>query len=853
MKKSLKIGGIVIGIIIILMLIIPFLFKDKIAGIVKKEANKRINATLDFESAGLNLFSHFPDLTLSLDNLVIVNKAPFAGDTLLKIGSFKAAVNLWSYLKNSQINIENISLVDPAIHINILKDSSANYNIMADTVTQKKETTDNKEMNIALKKYSIENGNILYTDQTSGNRAVIQNLNHQGSGNFAQSIFTIETETTIDSLTFESKGIPLLNKASIKLDMDIEANMPEKKFTLKNNELHVNNLVLKFDGSISRQDTTSTDMDMTFSTVKTDFKDIVSLIPVSYAQKTEDLTASGKMMLNGHFKGVYSKKRLPEFNIKLTVENGAFKYVKYPAAMKDVNLDLQISNPGGLEDNTVIDMKKLHFSLAGEPFDAGLLLKNPRTNPFFNTWMKGRLNLKEIKNLMPLEGVTVLDGLVQADFRASGTVADAKSKKLGNIAASGNVLFNNIVYGTKKLPEVVKISQGLMTLTPRAFNIQNFNVTIGQSDIRVDGGLNNLPGFIINNGLLSGTMNVTSNYFNLNPLMGGKEKVKSAGTGDSTKVKAVEIPDNIDFSLNSNFYKLIYDNLTLENVKGLISIRNSTVFLNNLSSDMLGGNIVISGFYRAPKGNTPNINFNMAINNFNISKTYESFVSVKQFVPMAQYIKGSFGAKLNMSSRLTNSMQPVWNSFNSGGNLNLQRAEVSNFKAFEMVGNALKIDEIKHPVIANVNPAFQIKNGRFTISPFSYKVAGYDVTLAGSNGIDKTLDYVMGVKIPAGNLKSSANNALSQILKKDVSLVKSDNIEVNALIKGNINSPVVTTTAKDIAGTAAKEVTTQIKEEANKQIEQKKQEIKSAAQQKADSLKKKLQKDAENKLRNIFK
>ena len=50
MKKGLKITAIVIGVILILMLLLPFAFRGKIEGIVKTEGNKMLNARFDFSS-----------------------------------------------------------------------------------------------------------------------------------------------------------------------------------------------------------------------------------------------------------------------------------------------------------------------------------------------------------------------------------------------------------------------------------------------------------------------------------------------------------------------------------------------------------------------------------------------------------------------------------------------------------------------------------------------------------------------------------------------------------------------------------------------------------------------------------
>ena len=50
LKKGLKITGVTVAVILVFMLVLPFVFKDKVITIVKKEANEMLNAKLDFES-----------------------------------------------------------------------------------------------------------------------------------------------------------------------------------------------------------------------------------------------------------------------------------------------------------------------------------------------------------------------------------------------------------------------------------------------------------------------------------------------------------------------------------------------------------------------------------------------------------------------------------------------------------------------------------------------------------------------------------------------------------------------------------------------------------------------------------
>ncbi len=115
MKKTLKITGIVFAVFILLLLIIPFFFKSQITDLIKVEANKNLNATLNFSDVGLNLFSNFPNLSLSMDDLSIVNKAPFEGDTVFSSSNLSLSINLMSVISGDKIKINSFKMINPNI------------------------------------------------------------------------------------------------------------------------------------------------------------------------------------------------------------------------------------------------------------------------------------------------------------------------------------------------------------------------------------------------------------------------------------------------------------------------------------------------------------------------------------------------------------------------------------------------------------------------------------------------------------------------------------------------------------------------------------------------------------------
>jgi len=99
LKKGLKITGVTVAVILVFMLVLPFMFKDKVIIIVKKEANEMLNAKLDFESLDISLFSHFPSASIELNGLTLSGIDDFENDTLVSAESIDVAVNVMSLFR----------------------------------------------------------------------------------------------------------------------------------------------------------------------------------------------------------------------------------------------------------------------------------------------------------------------------------------------------------------------------------------------------------------------------------------------------------------------------------------------------------------------------------------------------------------------------------------------------------------------------------------------------------------------------------------------------------------------------------------------------------------------------------
>lgn len=249
MLKKILIG---LGSFIVLLLaaafILPIVYKGKIETMVKEEINKSINAKVDFTTYDLTIFKSFPNLSIELNGLSVVNQAPFAGDTLAGMKQLSLAIDIMSVIGGGQIDIKSVKLNEPRIHLIVLKNGKANWDIAKPDTTASEGSGEPSKFKVALRSYSISNGMISYEDASMDFNMLLNDFNHTGKGDFTQDLFVLSTQTNIAQTDLWFGGVKYLHRAKTALKVDLDMDMPNMKFTFKENEIALNELVLGVDG-----------------------------------------------------------------------------------------------------------------------------------------------------------------------------------------------------------------------------------------------------------------------------------------------------------------------------------------------------------------------------------------------------------------------------------------------------------------------------------------------------------------------------------------------------------------------------------------------------------------------------
>ena len=760
MKKVLKIAGITLGVLLILILVLPFAFQGKIEKLVKQEGNKMLNAQFDFSTLDISLIRNFPSASITLEDFWLKGAGEFQNDTLIQAGELTAAVNLFSLFGNSGYDISKIIIEDTKVKAIVLENGHPNWDVMkpsADTTDTEETPTESAPIRIKLQKLSIKDLSVSYDDRQGGMYAAINHLNATCSGDFGSERTTVDLSMETPSLTYRTGGIPFLNKARLEADMNVDADFANNKYTLKDNTISLNAIQVNIDGWAAMQKN-GIGMDMKLNTNEVGFKELLSLIPAIYAKDFQDLKTDGKASLTAFAKGILGQDQVPQFEVALDVKDGMFRYPSLPAGVENINIAANVKNAGGNIDATEITVSPFDFVLAGNPFSLKASVKTPVSDPDLQASAQGILDLGKIKEVYPLEDMT-LNGTIQADMNLAGKLSYIEKEQYGQMKAAGSIRLNNMKLNLQDMP-AIDIQRSTFSFSPRYLQLSETTINIGQNDLTVDSRFENYLGYALKGSTLKGNLNISSNHIHVNDFISSDTTtVQAPETHDSTTVSSSEagvirIPENIDFTMQANLKEVLFDKMKLETVNGVLTVKNGTVDMRNLSFNTMGGSITANGAYSAPKGVQPHLNAGFDMKGIGFAQAYEELGLVQQLAPIFSGLKGNFSGNLKINTPLDEKMSPVMQQVQGSGSLSTKDLSLSDVKFINQVADIVKKPSMKDIQVKDLNLDFEIADGRVTTQPFDLKLGDYTMNLSGSTGLDQTIDYTGKITLPSGGIGS---------------------------------------------------------------------------------------------------
>lgn len=790
MKKVLKIIGITFLIIIAILVVIPFAFQGQIKDLVKRFINENVNANVEFTDVSLSFIRSFPQAHVNVSDLEITNFEPFKDETFVtaKDISFTMDINeLFKAANEDPIVIKTIHIEDALLTLKTDKLGNNNYDIAKEN--KNKAPSDNStSFGFDIQDYQIKNSVLTYIDEAANILIHVTELNHEGHGTFSTETSELDTKSSANvSITLE--GTNYLSSNPIKLDAVIGLDLENSIYTFKDNKGFVNNLPLHFNGFIQLIEN-GQKIDISFENPETDFKNFLAVIPKIYSKNIENVETSGDFTIKGVVKGLSTTTTIPTLDISLISKNASFKYPDLPKQVSHISIDTRIKNETGNVDDTYINIKTLDFKIDQDIFKSSALLKNLTTNMNVNANIDGNLNLGNITKVYPITLDNTLTGILKGTLHTSFDMNAIETNAYNRIKNNGAISISDFVFSSEDMVKPVHITNANITFKPGEVLLKNFNAKTGESDLSATGSINNLLGFVLSDNTLKGNFNLNSNLFKVSDFMSEDTTTVSNDKKTATESPSLKIPKFLECTVNANAQNVIYDNLNLKNVTGVLIIKDQRAAIQNMTSSIFDGKLAVNGAITT-KDETPKFDLQLGAQNFDIAKSFKGMELFQNLAPIVKLFQGKLNSTLSLSGTLDNEFSPVMSSVSGDALTELLTTKVNTqdglLSKLESSLNFINFDKLD---LKDVKTKLSFANGKVAVKPFNFKYKDIPIEVSGAHGFDKTLNYNAVFNVPAKYLGSEVNRLIGKINDAEVNNIT---VPVTANISGIFTNPNVKT------------------------------------------------------------
>ena len=418
--KIFKVSGIIVGSLILLMFLLPYLFPNFVSTRIRHWARHSIRTELNFSKARLSFFRHFPALTLTLHDVKLQGSAPFDKESLIEADEISLGVDLRSVF--SEVTINKIFLTNAFINIQADTAGQANYNIYISEQSRPKDESDSSSASLKIEQILIEKSKLVYNDRSLPILINARNVNYEGNGDLSKAVFDLNTHMEIESMDLYYDRMAYFVSKKINADLVTKINTNSLALLFEKNELLINRLPVVFTGKFEFLKE-GYDMDFRLKAKNAALHDMLTALPpetLTWLDKT-DIKGTGDIdaALVGQYNATTHK--MPDFSLDMKVRDGGIANSGTPSPVKNLVLNCKTRVPGLNPDSLSLDIDSLYFNIDKDYFKASLQWKG-LTQPWISTHIDAAIDLEKWDKAIGLAPYD-LKGRFECQAQAEGRYA----------------------------------------------------------------------------------------------------------------------------------------------------------------------------------------------------------------------------------------------------------------------------------------------------------------------------------------------------------------------------------------------------------------------------------------------
>lgn len=340
-----------------------------------------------------------------------------------------------------------------------------------------------------------------------------------------------------------------------------------------------------------------------------------------------------------------------------------------------------------------------------------------------------------------------------AETRMAMNVAGIKMKaeKLNDSlwVPKGIVGFDRLRFRTPEFGLPIRMAKTAVTVDGPKIRLKNASVRIGRSDMTATGDMEGVYRAMTKGEKLTAHLSLTSNLIDCNQLINSlsfpQDTTEVLTDSVPSEMKLFVIPRNIDFELQTDLKKVVFEKMLFENVHGAVDIKNQAIHLEDLSMRALDADMKAVMVYKASSPRGGYAGFDFKIRNINIAKLVDFVPSLDTIVPMLRSFKGRVMFDVAADARLDSAMNIRIPTLRSAIHIKGDSLVLMDGETFAEISKMLMFKNKKENVFDSISVNVTVHDGNVTVYPFLVEIDRYKAAIGGEQGLDMNFNYHISI------------------------------------------------------------------------------------------------------------
>lgn len=470
-------------------------------------------------------------------------------------------------------------------------------------------------------------------------------------------------------------------------------------------------------------------------------KDTLSLkiqdLVFNSAANEDDKLQGGLFVRNMHLKKNIKEAKAERLNAAFSLENAETANSLLVAGISLDRVAVQLED----KDQATLEGGKLNFKVHG--------------NKNYNTHVR-------LESDFALDSLGVyydkrFAAIQKGDYKLEFTRNDKQDWEV-----YGNVHFDKMIAYTPEFSKAAFLHDSRLDVLNDNLELKDTQMKFGNSDMTLSGTIDNYPALIwdtIPNNKIKARLYLKSKFIDSNELMAvmnstsENEKLELSPeeinqerlVGSTNDKKLFEVPDNIDFVVQTRVNKVKFGESYIENISGELIMRDGELRLSDAKMKTLAAELHTNLRYKYLHEKEAQLRFDFRLNEIEMDRLSEFMPALDTIFPMASSFEGLVDFRLRGISNINENMEIKTNTIRAVAAIQASNIMLFDSETFRSLARTLFFKSKEKNPVEELNVEMIIRDNQVEILPSYLEIDRYELAVGGMQNMDLSYDYHISV------------------------------------------------------------------------------------------------------------